>query len=84
MKTPIPSWPDVAPRLIAVASGREPADMVIKGGIWVNVQTRECLPAHDIAIAEGRIACIVPEARYFSASNSAKAPFSAARSTDAR
>ena len=50
---PFPSWPDVAPRLIAVAAGREPADMVIKGGVWVNVHTRECLPAHDIAIAAG-------------------------------
>lgn len=61
---PFPSWPDVAPRLIAVAAGREPADMVIKGGVWVNVHTRECLPAHDIAIAAGRIACVVPDATY--------------------
>lgn len=59
-----PSWPDVAPRLIAVAAGREPADMVIRGGIWVNVQTRETLPDHDIAIAAGRIACVVPDAGY--------------------
>ena len=61
---PFPSWPDVAPRLIAVAAGRSPADTVIKGGIWVNVQTRECLPGYDIAIAEGRIACVVPDASY--------------------
>ncbi|AVO38830.1 adenine deaminase [Pukyongiella litopenaei] len=59
---PFPSWPDVAPRLIAVAAGREPADMVIRGGNWVNVHTRECLPGHDIAIAAGRIACVVPDA----------------------
>ena len=61
---PFPTWPDVASRLIAVAAGREPADMVIRGGIWVNVQTRECLPGHDIAIAAGRIACVVPDAAY--------------------
>ncbi len=59
-----PSWPDVAPRLIAVAAGREPADMVIRGGIWVNVHTRETLSDHDIAIAAGRIACVVPDASY--------------------
>ena len=59
-----PSWPDSAPRLIAVATGREPADLVIRGGIWVNVHSRECLPGHDIAIAAGRIACIVPDASY--------------------
>lgn len=59
-----PSWPDAAPRLIEVAAGREPADTVIRGGIWVNVHSRECLPDHDIVIAEGRIACVVPDADY--------------------
>ena len=59
-----PSWPEAASRLIAVAAGREPADMVIRGGIWVNVHSRECLPGHDIAIASGRIACVVPDAGY--------------------
>ena len=53
--TAFPAWPDVAARLIAVAAGREPADCVIRGGVWVNVHSRECLPGHDIAIAEGRI-----------------------------
>ncbi len=56
--TPFPSWPDVAPRLIAVAAGRESADMVIRGGIWVNVHSRELLPNHSVAIAEGRIAFV--------------------------
>ncbi|WP_170786048.1 adenine deaminase [Ruegeria lacuscaerulensis] len=56
--TPFPSWPDTAPRLIAVAAGRDPADMVVRGGIWVNVHTREALPDHDIAIANGRIAFV--------------------------
>ena len=59
-----PAWPDVAARLIAVATGREPADLVIKGGAWVNVHSREVLPDHDIAIAAGRIACVVPNAGY--------------------
>ena len=62
--TPFPSWPDVAAHLIAVAAGRTPADLVIRGGTWVNVHSRECLPGHDIAIARGRIACVVPDAGY--------------------
>ncbi len=59
-----PSWPDVAAHLIEVAAGRVPADLVIRQGQWVNVYTREVLPGHDIAIARGRIACIVPDASY--------------------
>ncbi|MCX8509172.1 MAG: adenine deaminase, partial [Rhodobacteraceae bacterium] len=59
-----PSWPDVAARLVAVAAGRVPADLVIKGGQWVNVHTREVLPGHDIAIAEGRFAAIAPDLSY--------------------
>ncbi|WP_170363899.1 adenine deaminase [Ruegeria arenilitoris] len=59
---PFPSWPDVAPRLIAVAAGREAADMVIRGGIWINVHSREALPDHAIAIAAGRVAYVGPDA----------------------
>ncbi|WP_298840423.1 adenine deaminase [uncultured Roseobacter sp.] len=61
---PFPSWPDTAADLINVATGRSPADTIIKGGAWVNVHTREILPNHDIAIVAGRIACIVPDADY--------------------
>ncbi|WP_299651172.1 adenine deaminase [uncultured Tateyamaria sp.] len=57
-----PSWPDVAPDLVNVAAGRAPADTVIRGGVWVNVHTREALPDHDIAIKHGRIACVIPDA----------------------
>ncbi len=62
--TPFPSWPDVAPRLIAVAAGREAADLIIRGGSWVNVHSREILPDHDIAIASGRIAFVGPDASH--------------------
>ncbi|WP_171133767.1 MULTISPECIES: adenine deaminase [unclassified Ruegeria] len=62
--TPFPSWPDTAPKLIAVAAGRAPADTVIKGGIWVNVHSREALPDHDIAITAGRIAFVGPDATH--------------------
>ncbi|MDK3075059.1 adenine deaminase [Sedimentitalea sp. JM2-8] len=61
---PFQSWAESAPRLIAVAAGRAPADTVIRGGQWVNVHSREVLPGHDVAIAAGRIACVVPDAAY--------------------
>ncbi|MFD3190387.1 adenine deaminase [Sedimentitalea sp. HM32M-2] len=61
---PLPSWPDTAPDLIAVAAGRAPADMVIRGGTWVNVHSRETLPGHDVAITSGRIAFVGPDAGY--------------------
>ncbi len=55
------TWPEAAPRLIAVAAGRAPADLVIRGGKWVNVQSREILEGYDIAVAEGRFAAIAPD-----------------------
>ena len=58
------SWAECATRLIAVAAGREAADTVLKGGIWVNVHTRELLPGHDIAIADGRFAYCGPDASH--------------------
>ncbi len=57
-----PSWPDVAADLVNVAAGRSPADLIITGGIWINVHTRETLPDHDIAIVKGRIAFVGPSA----------------------
>ncbi len=57
-----PTWPDVAPRLIDVAAGRAPADLVIRNVAWVNVHTREVLPGHDLAIAAGRFAYCGPDA----------------------
>ncbi len=59
-----PTWTDVATQLVNVAAGRTPADTIIKGGIWVNVHTRETLPDHDIAITAGRIAFVGPDAGY--------------------
>ena len=62
--TLFPSWATSAADLINVAAGRAPADTVIRGGIWVNVHTREALPEYSIAIKHGRIACVVPDASY--------------------
>ena len=59
------TWPQSAPRLVAVAAGRAAADLVIKGGTWVNVHTRECLENHDLAIADGRFAYCGPDADHY-------------------
>ncbi len=58
----IRSWADVTPRLVNVAAGRDAADSVIRRGQWVNVHTREIIADIDIAIAEGRIAYVGPDA----------------------
>jgi adenine deaminase len=55
-------WSDAMPRLVAVAAGREPADLVIRGGHVVNVHTREVLEGWSVAIAEGRFAYVGPDA----------------------
>ncbi len=62
--TNLKTWAQSAPRLVAVAAGRAAADLVIQGGIWVNVHTRECLENHDLAIADGRFAYCGPDASH--------------------
>ncbi len=59
-----PSWPDIAPTLIAVAAGRAPAETVITGGRLVNVHTREILDGWQVAIVAGRFAYIGPDASH--------------------
>ena len=44
--------------LIDVAMGRIPADLVIRGGKWVSVQSGEIIPNTDIAIVAGHIAFV--------------------------
>ena len=58
------SWADAAPALIAVAAGRKPADLVIRNGRWVNVQSREIINRHDLAIVRGRFAYCGPDATH--------------------
>ena len=58
------SWPDVAARLIAVAMGRDTADMVIRKGRWVNVHSGEIIADTDVAIAAGRFAYVGPDAAH--------------------
>lgn len=49
-------------RLVDCAMGRQPADMVIRNGRWVSVQTGEIVPGTDIAIINQRIAYVGPDA----------------------
>lgn len=64
METHFKSWAEVAPRLVAVAAGRDKADLVIRGGKLVNVQTREILDGWQVAVAEGRFAYVGPDASH--------------------
>lgn len=62
--SPLQSWADTAPLLVAVAAGRAPADLVITGGKVVSVHTREVLDGWQVAIAAGRFAYVGPDARH--------------------
>ena len=61
---PIAPWSETAPRLVDVATGRAPADLVVRNGKWVNVHSGEVIPDTDIAIAEGRFAYCGPDASH--------------------
>jgi len=50
--------------LIDVATGRMPADLVIRHGTWVCVQSGEFLPDTDVAVKDGRIAYVGPDASH--------------------
>ncbi|MBN1665838.1 MAG: adenine deaminase [Anaerolineales bacterium] len=51
-------------RLVDVAMGRQPADLVIRKGRWVCVQSGEIVPETDIAISGERIAYVGPDASH--------------------
>ena len=57
-------WSEVATRLVDVATGREPADLVIRNARWVNVHSGEVIPSSDIAVAAGRFAYCGPDASH--------------------
>jgi adenine deaminase len=50
--------------LVDVCMGRRPADLVIRGGRWVCVQSGEIIPGTDVAAAAGRTAYVGPDARH--------------------
>ena len=41
------AWHEVTRDLVAVAMGRQPADLVIRNGRWVNVHSGEIIPSTD-------------------------------------
>lgn len=60
----IKPWSDVAAELIAVATGRAPATLVVRGAKLVNVQTREILEGWEVAVLHGRFAYVGPDATH--------------------
>ena len=50
--------------LVATAMGRSPADLVIRNGRWVCVQSGEIIDGTDIAILGDRIAYVGPDASH--------------------
>ncbi|WP_172298092.1 adenine deaminase [Pseudoruegeria sp. HB172150] len=62
--TPFKTWAEAAPELVAVAAGRAPADLVIRGGKLVNVHSREVLDGWQVAVKAGRFAYVGPDASH--------------------
>jgi len=58
------AWKAISRTLVDVAMGRMPADMVIRNGRWVCVQSGEIIPHTDIAVIHGRIAYVGPDASH--------------------
>ena len=57
-------WQDVSRELVDCAMGRVPADLVVRQGRWVCVQSGEIIPNTDIAVKGSRIAYVGPDAGY--------------------
>ena len=51
-------------KLVDVAMGRKPADLLIRQGRWVCVQSGEIIPNTDIAVSGEHIAYVGPEASH--------------------
>ena len=63
MNKPRP-WSEMATELVDVATGRRPADLVVRNGRWVNVHSGEIVPGTDIAVCGGRFAYCGPDAAH--------------------
>src|SRR5829696_9030542 len=57
-------WTEAARALVDCAMGRTPADLVVRGGRWVCVQSGEIVPDTDLAVIHGRIAYIGSDAAH--------------------
>lgn len=54
----------MATLLVDVATGRKPADLVVRNGRWVNVHSGEIISGTDIAVIGGRFAYCGPDASH--------------------
>src|SRR5665811_2172554 len=57
-------WLQDSRKLVDCAMGRKPADLVIRDGQWVCVQTGEIIPHTDVAVISGRVAFVGPDASH--------------------
>ena len=65
VKFPRPKpWSEIATLLVDVATGRKPADLVVRNGRWVNVHSGEIIGNTDIAVVGGRFAYCGPDASH--------------------
>lgn len=64
MSQPDPIQPHEVRALVDCAMGRLPAELVIRNGCWVCVQTGEIVPHTDVAVCNGRIAYVGPDASH--------------------
>src|SRR5678809_323232 len=60
----MPSSLKLTHALVNTAMGRIPADLVIRNGQWVSVQSGEIIPKTDIAIKDGHIAYVGEDASH--------------------
>jgi adenine deaminase len=60
----MPSSTKLTHALVDVAMGRLPADLVIRNGQWVSVQSGEIIPGSDVAIKDGHIAYVGEDASH--------------------
>src|SRR5262245_65963895 len=60
----MPSSTKLTRALVDVAMGRAPADLVVRNGKWVSVQSAEIIPYTDVAIKDGHIAYVGKDASH--------------------
>ena len=60
----MPSSTKLTRALVDVAMGRIPADLVIRNGNWVSVQSGEIIPDTDVAVKDGHIAYVGEDASH--------------------
>ena len=60
----MPSSLKLTHALVDTAMGRIPADLVIRNGQWVSVQSGEIIPKTDIAIKDGHVAYVGEDASH--------------------